>query len=177
MHWLLNTLLLIVGLWIGLACGLDSDDRMLRRNAKCMTDTTTTLHRLTVSSASGTVPLSAEAVEKRVRGQLERGEFTWGRSGPTTPATVNRSWREPREERGRKAHGRGQSGIRMVPARLNARCAMVATESAASGVDWMTGATTWVRMMWRICNREGPKRADEIRREPGRPNPRTDRFT
>ena len=76
---LLNTLLLIVGLWIGLACGGDTDDRMVRRYAKCMTDTNTTLHRLTVSSALGTVPLSAEAMEERLRGQLERGELTMGK--------------------------------------------------------------------------------------------------
>ena len=50
----------------------------LRRYAKCMTDTNTTLYRMTVSSASGTVTLSAEAMEKRLRGQLERGECTMG---------------------------------------------------------------------------------------------------
>ena len=77
-HWWLNTLLLIVGLWIGLACGLDSDDRMLRRYARCLTDTNTALYRMAVSSASGTVPLSAEAVEERLRDQLERGELTMG---------------------------------------------------------------------------------------------------
>ena len=75
-HRLLNTLLLIVGLWIGLACGGDTDDRMVRRYAKCMTDTNTALYRLTASSASGTVTLSAEAMEERLRGQLERGELT-----------------------------------------------------------------------------------------------------
>ena len=78
MHRLLNTLLLIVGLWIGLACGGDTDDRMVRRYAKCLTDTSTTLHRLTTSGASGTVMLSAEAKEERLRGQLEKGEFTMG---------------------------------------------------------------------------------------------------
>ena len=78
MHRWLNTLLMVVGLWIGLACGLDTDDRMVRRYAVCMTDTNTTLHRMAVSSASGTVTLSAEAVEERVRGQLERGELTMG---------------------------------------------------------------------------------------------------
>ena len=77
-HRWLNTLLMVVGLWIGLACGLDSDDRMLRRYAGCLTDTNTALYRMTVSSTIGTVPLSAEAVEERVRGQLERGEFTMG---------------------------------------------------------------------------------------------------
>ena len=77
-HRWLNTLLIIVGLWIGLACGLDSDDRMLRRYAGCLTDTNTAVYRMAVSSASGTVTLSAEAMEERVRGQLERGELTMG---------------------------------------------------------------------------------------------------
>ena len=75
-HRLLNTLLLIGGLWTLLACGLDSDDRMVRRYAGCLADTNTALHRLTASSASGTVALSAEGVEERVVAQLERGEVT-----------------------------------------------------------------------------------------------------
>ena len=74
----LNTLLLIVGLWIGLACGGDTDDRMVRRYAVCLMDTSTTPHRLTTSGARGTVMLSAEAMEERLRGQLERGELTMG---------------------------------------------------------------------------------------------------
>ena len=78
MHRWLNTLLMVVGLWIGLACGLDSDDRMLRRYAGCLTDANTALYRMTTSSASGTVTLSAEAMEERLRGQLERGELTMG---------------------------------------------------------------------------------------------------
>ncbi len=41
-----------------------------------MVDANTTLHRLNVSSASGTVALSAEAVEERLRGRLERGGVT-----------------------------------------------------------------------------------------------------
>ena len=79
MHRLLNTLTIMVCLLVMLACGGDTDDRMVRRYAKCLTDTNTTLHRLTVSSALGTVPLSAEAVEERLRGQLERGEVTMGK--------------------------------------------------------------------------------------------------
>ena len=78
-HRSLNTLLLIVGLWLGLACGGDTDDRMLRRYANCLTDANTTLHRLTVSGAVGTVTLSAEAMEERLRGRLERGELTMGK--------------------------------------------------------------------------------------------------
>ena len=79
MHRWLNTLLMIVCLLVVLACGGDTDDRMLRRYAKCLTDTNTTLHRMTTSGATGTVTLSAEAVEERVRGQLERGEITMGK--------------------------------------------------------------------------------------------------
>ena len=78
-HRLLNTLLLMVCLLIMLACGGDTDDRMVRRYAKCLTDTNTALYRLTVSGALGTVPLSAEAMEERLRGQLERGELTMGK--------------------------------------------------------------------------------------------------
>ena len=78
MHRLLNTLTIMVCLLVMLACGLDSDDRMVRRYAVCLTDASTTLYRLTTSSTSGTVPLSAEAKEERLRGQLEKGEFTMG---------------------------------------------------------------------------------------------------
>ena len=78
MHRWWNVLTIMVGLWIALACGLDADDRMVRRYAECMTDANTALYRLTTSSTSGTVPLSAEAMEGRVRDQLERGELTMG---------------------------------------------------------------------------------------------------
>ena len=62
-----------------MACGLvNTDDRMLRRYAGFLTDTNTALYRMTTSSASGTVTLSAEAMEGRVRDQLERGELTMG---------------------------------------------------------------------------------------------------
>ena len=71
-------LTIMVGLLVMLACGGDTDDRMVRRYAGCLTDANTALYRLTVSSTSGTVPLSAEAMEERVRDQLERGELTMG---------------------------------------------------------------------------------------------------
>ena len=54
---------------------------------------------------------------------------------------------------------------------------MVATECVATGADWMAGTTTWGRMMRRIRNREGPKQGDDIRREAGRRDLRTNRFT
>ena len=63
-----NVLTIMVGLLVMLACGLDADDRMVGRYAGCMTDTNTALYRLTVSSTIGTVTLSAEAMEERVRG-------------------------------------------------------------------------------------------------------------
>ncbi len=78
-HRLLNTLTIMVGLLVMLACGGDTDDRMVRRYAKCLTDTNTTLHRMTTSDAIGTVTLSAEAMEERLRDQLERGEVTMGK--------------------------------------------------------------------------------------------------
>ena len=71
--------IIAVCLLVMLACGGDTDDRMVRRYARCLTDTSTTLHRLTTSGASGTVMLSAEAMEERLRGQLERGELTMGK--------------------------------------------------------------------------------------------------
>ena len=76
MHWLRNALTMLVFLWMALACGVDADERMVRRYAKCMTDPNTTLHRLTVSGAVGTVLLSAESMEDRLHVQLERGEIT-----------------------------------------------------------------------------------------------------
>ena len=54
---------------------------------------------------------------------------------------------------------------------------MVATECVATGADWMAGATTWGRMMWRIRNQGGSKRADENRHRAGGKNPRTNQFT
>ena len=82
MHRSLNTLMMMVCLLVMLACGGDTDDRMVRRlrtQHKCLTDTNTTLHRMTTSGAVGTVPLSAEAMEERLRGQMERGELTMGK--------------------------------------------------------------------------------------------------
>ena len=75
MHRLWIALTIMVCLMVMLACGVDADDRMVRRYAGCTADANTVLHRLTASSAVRTVPLSAEAVEERVRDQLERGEL------------------------------------------------------------------------------------------------------
>ena len=79
MHRLLNTLLIMVGLLVMLACGgVTPTTVWCVGTPVCLTDTSTTLHRLTTSGASGTVMLSAEAKEERLRGQLEKGEFTMG---------------------------------------------------------------------------------------------------
>ena len=71
-----TALVVTVCLWTALACGMGGDDRMVRRYADCMADPNTSLHRLTVSKAVGTVPLNAEGTEARTRAQLERGEVT-----------------------------------------------------------------------------------------------------
>ena len=76
MRRLWNVLTIMACLGLSLACGMDADDRMVRRYAECMVDTNTTLHRLTVSGKVGTVALSAEAVEERLQVQRERGEVT-----------------------------------------------------------------------------------------------------
>ena len=76
MHSLRNALAMMALLLMALACGMDGDGRMVRRYAECMADPNTALHRLTVSGSVGTVLLSADAVEERVRDQLERGEVT-----------------------------------------------------------------------------------------------------
>ena len=107
MHRLWNALAIMVGLWIALACGVDSDDRMVHRYAGCRADANTALHRLTASSAVGTVPLSAEAVEDGCVLSWSAGNLPWGRSELTTPATVNRCGRELREWRWQQALGLG----------------------------------------------------------------------
>ena len=76
MHGLRNALAMMILRWLALACGVDGDERMVRRYAECMVDPNTTLYRLTVSEAVGTVPLSAEVVEERLYVQLSRGEVT-----------------------------------------------------------------------------------------------------
>ena len=78
-HRLWTALAVVVCLWVAVACEVNGDDRMVRRYAYCMANPNTTLHRLTVSNAVGTVPLSAEATEARTRAQLERGEVTMAR--------------------------------------------------------------------------------------------------
>ena len=67
---------MMVCLWLALACGMNVDERMVRRYAECMTDPNTALHRLMVSGAVGTVALSADAVEEQLRARLSRGEVT-----------------------------------------------------------------------------------------------------
>ena len=76
MRRLWNALTMMVCLWLALACGTNVDDRMVRRYAECMVDPNTTLHRLTVSGAVGTVALSAHAMEERLQARLLRGEVT-----------------------------------------------------------------------------------------------------
>ena len=76
MHRLWTALAMTVCLWVALACGMDGDDRIVRQYVDCMADPNTALHRLRVSGAVGSVPLSAEAMEERLRTQMEGGEVT-----------------------------------------------------------------------------------------------------
>ena len=79
-----TALAMMTCLLVALACGEDSDERMVRRYADCMADPNTTLHRRTVANAVGAVPRWrrgcalnwSEAMEARLRAQLERGEVT-----------------------------------------------------------------------------------------------------
>ena len=71
-----KALTMTAGVWLALACGMNVDDRMVRRYAECMVDPNTKLHRLMVSGAVGTVLLSADAVEEQLHAQLKRGEIT-----------------------------------------------------------------------------------------------------
>ena len=76
MQRLWNALAMTACLWLALACGADNDDRMVRRYAECMVDPNTTLHRMTLSGAVGTVALSSETAEERLYAQLSREEVT-----------------------------------------------------------------------------------------------------
>ena len=96
----------MVCLWAALACGVDADERMVRRYAECMADPNTVLHRLRVSNAVGAVPLSAEAVAARIRAQLERGRSPWRRSGPIHASTANRRREGLVKWRGARRRGR-----------------------------------------------------------------------
>ena len=79
---------------------------------------------------------------------------------------------------GERRWGGAQSGIRMVPARLNARCAMVATQCVAFGADWMAGDDDpGADDAGLSVIREGPKRADAIRHRAGGRISRTEWFT
>ena len=106
---------MMVCLWLALACGVGSDERMVRRYAECMTDPNTTLHRLALSGSVGTVALSAEAAEEQLHAQLSRGEVTVAEIRLATPDTANRSRREFVSGTGNSCHcqaAQQQSGTR-----------------------------------------------------------------
>ena len=76
MQRLWNALTMMGCIGLVLACGTGAGDRMVREYAECMVDPDTTLHRLTVSGSVGTVALSADAAEERLRARLSQGEVT-----------------------------------------------------------------------------------------------------
>lgn len=79
--------------------------------------------------------------------------------------------------RAKGARGWAASGIKSIAEGPNGRCGMAATECVALREEWLAGATTWGRMMWRIRNREGLKRGGGNRNGTAGRSPRTERFT
>ena len=129
----------------------DTDDRMVRRYAVCgMPDG----HQHHPASPDHVRRQRHRNAERRGDGGAvawstgEEGSSPWGRSGPTTPATVNRSRRELREERGRKALGWGavryQNGPRQAECQV--RYGGDAMRRDRARIGWL-GATTRGRMM------------------------------
>ena len=90
---------------------------------------------------------------------------------------MNRSRRELRKERGRKALGRGavryQNGPRKAECQV--RYGGDGMRRDGRGLDGWDDNPGW--MMRRIRNREGSKRGDENRHQAGGQNPRTNQFT
>jgi len=68
--------LTLATMWATLACGATADERLLRDYAECLADPNSALHRSYVTNRIGTVPLSAEGMERRLNEQLERGTLT-----------------------------------------------------------------------------------------------------
>ena len=118
-HRWLNVLTIMVGLWIALACGV-GHRRPYGASIRRMPDG----HQHRSVSPDRVQHQRHCSAERRGDGgavawiSWREGSSPWGRSGPTTPATVNRSRRGLREERGRKALGRGavryQNGPRQM---------------------------------------------------------------
>ena len=68
----------VATMWATLACGADAEERLLRDYAECLVDSNSALHRRHVESRIGTIPLSAEGMERSLIRQLERGTLTMG---------------------------------------------------------------------------------------------------
>ncbi len=68
-------------LWFALACGVNADDRMVRRYADCMAGPNTVLHRLTVPNAVGAVPLRRGGGGAVARSTGARGGYDGGDQG------------------------------------------------------------------------------------------------
>ena len=66
----------VATMWATLACGADAEERLLRDYAECLVDSNSALHRRHVENRIGTVPLSAEGMERSLIRQLERGTLT-----------------------------------------------------------------------------------------------------
>ena len=65
-----------VVVWLILACGDVSEERLLREHARCLVDSNSALHRMEMANRTGMVPLSVEGAERWLRRQLDLGEIT-----------------------------------------------------------------------------------------------------
>ena len=59
---------------LGTACAADTEDKLLREYAECLTDPHSVLHRTAIANRAGTVPLNSDGMQGWLRGSLERGE-------------------------------------------------------------------------------------------------------
>ncbi len=72
-----SVILSVVGiLWAAAACATDSEDRLSREYAECLTVSNGVLHRTQLANRVGTVPPDAAAMARWLRGGLERGDTT-----------------------------------------------------------------------------------------------------
>ena len=63
---------------LGTACAVDTEDKLLREYAECLTDPHSVLHRTEIANRVGTVPLDSDGMQRWLRGSLERGDLSIG---------------------------------------------------------------------------------------------------
>lgn len=72
----LGFVLVAGGVGLGTACAADTEDKLLREYAECLTDPHSVPHRTEIANRVGTVPLDSDGMQRWLRGSLERGELS-----------------------------------------------------------------------------------------------------